>query len=187
MSISYIQATVRQKIPADCLAPIERWLLTRIFNFKTEERGGSLVFKGCWDDLDVCYGYGVSPDDELTEVLTASREICPELCAEVEREFNNSGAILCTIDYQKIFQSIVRRHPDVLHHVSIEEFDCNTRRGLRCETLTIITAQCIMSINSDGNARNELKPQSPYYITRWRAHSSDITPDVQTQQPRSRS
>jgi hypothetical protein len=47
MSINYIQATVRQTIPADCLAPIERWLLTRIF--KTEERGDSLVFDGCWD------------------------------------------------------------------------------------------------------------------------------------------
>jgi hypothetical protein len=182
MSISYIEATVRQKIPADCLAPIERWLLTRIF--KTEERGRSLVFQGCWDYQDVGYGYGVSPDDELTEVLTASREICPELCAEVEREFNKSGAILCTIDYQKIFQSIVRRHPDVLHYVSIEEFDCNTRRGLRCETLTIITAECIMSINSDGKlVRNELKPRSSY-ITRWGAGSSGITPDVQTQQPR---
>ncbi len=164
MSIDYIEATVRQKIPADCLAPIERWLLTRIF--KTEERGDSLVFHGCWDYCEVLYGYGVSPDDELAEVLTASREICPELCAEVEREFNKNGEIQCAIDYEKIFQSIVRRHPDVLHHVSIEEFDCNTRRGLDCETLTIITAQCIMSINSDGNGRNQFRPQSPYYIRR---------------------
>jgi len=45
--MDYIEATVRQTIPADCLAPIERWLLTRIF--KTEERGDSLVFYGCWD------------------------------------------------------------------------------------------------------------------------------------------
>src|SRR5256885_1076323 len=100
MSNDYIEATV---IPADCLVPIERWLLTRIF--KTEERGGYLVFQGHWDYQDVLYGYGVSADDELTEVLTASREICPELCAEVEREFNKSGEIQCAIDYEKIFQS----------------------------------------------------------------------------------
>jgi hypothetical protein len=162
MSIDYIEVTVRHTIPADCLAPIERWLLTRIF--KTEERGDFLVFHGCWDYNEVLNGYGVSPDDELTGVLTASREICPELCAEIERGFNKSGATPCAIDYEKIFQSIVRRHPDVLHHVSIEEFDCNDRRGLRCETLTIITAQCIMSIDSNGNGRNQ--PQSPYYIRR---------------------
>src|SRR5215469_17114200 len=83
MSTDYIKAIVRQTIPADCLAPIERWLLTRIF--ETEERGDSLVFYGSWDYSTVFDAYGVSPDDKLTEALTASREICPELCAEVER------------------------------------------------------------------------------------------------------
>jgi hypothetical protein len=165
MSNDYIETTVRQKIPADCLAPIEKWLLTRIF--KTEERGGSLVFQGWWDYCDELNGYGVSLDDGLTEVLTASREICPELCAEVEREMNKNGAIQGVIDYQKIFQSLVRRHPDVLHHVSIEEIYTNDRRGPFREALTIITAQRIMSINSDGNVRAELIPRSPYYITRY--------------------
>ena len=158
MSIDYIQATVRQKIPADCLAPIERWLLTRIF--ETEDRGDSLVFHGYWD----YQGHTVSPDDELTAALTASREICPELCAEVERAINENGEIQGGIDHEGIFQSIVRRHSDVLHHVSIEEFDWNTKRGLCRETLTIITAQCIMSINSDGNGRNHLIPLSPFII-----------------------
>src|SRR5262249_8639542 len=151
MSVDYIEATVRQKIPADCLAPIERWLLTRIF--KTEERGDSLVFYGCWDYNTAFYAYGVSPDDKLTEALTASREICPELCAQVERTINKSEkseGFQGRINYKRIFQSIVRRHPDVLHHVSIEDFTCNTKRGPRCETLIIITAQSIMSINSDG-------------------------------------
>src|SRR5262245_34950765 len=158
MSIDYIEATVRQTIPVKCLAGIERWLLTRIF--QTEDRGDCLVFYGCWD----YYGPTVSPDDELTEVLTASREICPELCAAVEHEINKSGEIQGAINYERIFQSIVRRHPDVLHHVSIEEFDRNSKRGPFRETLTIITAQCIMSINSDGNGRNQLNSLSPYII-----------------------
>src|SRR6266516_840030 len=157
MSMDYIEITVRQTIPADCLAGIERWLLTRIF--KTEERGDSLVFHGCWD----YEGHTVSPDNELTEALTASREICPELCAEVERVINENGEIQGGIDHKRIFQSIVRRHPDVLHHVSIEKFNCNTRRVHR-ETLTIITAQCIMSIDSDGNGQSQLTPWSPYFI-----------------------
>ena len=156
MSTDYIKAIVRQTIPADCLAPIERWLLTRIF--ETEERGDSLVFYGSWDYSTVFDAYGVSPDDKLTEALTASREICPELCAEVECTINKSE-VQAAIDYKRIFQSIVRRHPDVLHHVSIEDFACNTKRGLRCETLTIITAQSILSIHSDG--RINQRPWDP--------------------------
>ena len=158
MSIDYMKIKVRQTIPADCLAGIERWLLTRIF--KTEERGDSLVFHGCWDYQD----HGLSPDNELTEALSASREICPELCAEVEHAINENGEIQGEINHEKIFQSIVRRHPDVLHHVSIEEFDLNSRRGLDRETLRIITAQCIMSINSDGNGQNQLISWLPYII-----------------------
>ena len=162
MSVDYISATVRQTIPADCLAPIERWLLTRIF--ETEERGDSLVFYGSWDYSTVFDAYGVSPDDKLTEALTASREICPELCAEVERTINKSEkSEEFRINDERIFQSIVRRHPDVLHHVSIEDFDCNTRQGLHCETLTIITAQSIMSINSDGAInQRQWNPLSQY-------------------------
>ena len=36
MSMDYIEITVRQTIPADCLTGIERWLPASIF--KTEER-----------------------------------------------------------------------------------------------------------------------------------------------------
>jgi hypothetical protein len=157
MSVDYIQATVRQTIPADCLAPIERWLLTRIF--ETEERGDSLVFHGSWDYGTISCAYGVSPDDKLREALTASRELCPELCAELELVLNKSNEFLeGAIHYKRIFQSIVRRHPDVLPHVSIEAFDCTTGCGLSCETLTIITAQSIMSISSDGRI-----DQRPWY------------------------
>jgi hypothetical protein len=149
MSFEYFQVTVRQTIPAECLAPIERWLLTRIF--RTEESGDPLVFHVFWDYHDVLDAYGLSSDDKLTEALTASRELCPELCAEVEFKLNKRKEFLGTIiDYERIFQSIVRRHPYVLDHVSIERFDRNTKRGLGCETLTIITAQSIMSINSEG-------------------------------------
>ena len=41
MSMDYIEITVRQTIPADCLTGIERWLPASIF--KTEERGDSLA------------------------------------------------------------------------------------------------------------------------------------------------
>ena len=163
MSVDYIEPTVRQRIPVNCLAGIERWLLTRIF--KIGEGGGdSLSIHACLD----FQGHTIAPDDELAEALTASRQICPELCAEVEREINETGEIDGGIDYMKIFQSIVRRHPDILPYVSVEEFCCNTRRGVWRETLSIITAQCIMSIDSNGNGRHELIPVNPFVIHRRR-------------------
>jgi hypothetical protein len=176
MSVDYFETTVRQTFPADCLTPIERWLLTRML--ETEETGDSLVFGGGWLLGDPMSGYGVSPDDKLTEALTASREICPELCAEVERTINKSEEFQGTIDYQRIFQSIVRRHPRVLHHVSIEDFYCNTKGGVLRETLTIITAQSIMSINSDG--RINQRPWDPplRYIENTKIVSLDVIADV---------
>jgi hypothetical protein len=157
MGTDYIKATVRQRIPAACLAPIERWLLTRIF--ETEERGGFFVFHGCWEYGTISCHYGVSPDDKFREALAASRELCPELCAEFDF-LNKSNEFQGAIDYKRIFQSIVRRHPDVLHHISIEDFDCNTSSEFSCETLTIITAQSIMSIDSLGEIYQ--RPWSPY-------------------------
>jgi hypothetical protein len=92
--------------------------------------------------------------------LTASRELCPERCAEVERALNKSNEFQGVIHYERIFQSIVRRHPDVLRHVSIEYLELNTNRGLDGEILTIITAQSIMSISSDG--RIDQQPWNPH-------------------------
>ena len=127
MSIDWIEATVRQTIPVACLAPIERWLLTRLF--RTEEKHNCLCIHGVWS-LNDFYEGELCPDDELTKALAASREICLELCAEVEREMSKNGKIvLGAINYASIFQSILRRHPECRNHISIEELDWNTRAG----------------------------------------------------------
>src|SRR5262245_1311794 len=115
MSIDWIEATVRQTIPVACLAPIERWLLTRLF--RTEEKHNYLRLYGHWS-LNDFYEGELCPDDELTETLAASREICPELCAEVEREMIKNGKIVFgAINYTSIFQSILRRHPECRTHI----------------------------------------------------------------------
>src|SRR5262249_28378435 len=164
MSIDYVRTIVRQTIPGDRLTPIERWLLTRVF--EPTETDDGLSFDAEWSLNDILEEE-VFPDDELTTALAASREICPELCAEVERVINESkGIYLGAINYERIFQSILRRHPDVLPCVSIEVLvqapDCNSRWGIFHETLKMITAQSIQSINSDGNGRSELITQSEY-------------------------
>jgi|SRR5271166_6100088 len=153
MSSYYIEAIVHQTIPCECVKPVEAWLLTRLFetetkHVKTKIRHDRFCFSAVWmlDDLDqgaFCF------DGKLTKALAASRKVCPELCAEVEREFDSGGNIrLSMINYEKIFQSIVRRHTNRLPHVSILEFQHSTDRlQYLDETFTLITANAIEALN----------------------------------------
>src|SRR5262249_55596825 len=146
MSEDYTQSVVYPTIPTECLADVEAWLLTRVF--KTEAKGNRLSFYAYWSLSDI-FEERLFPDDELEKGLAASRQICPDLCAVVEREINRGNEILLgAIDYETIFQSIIRRHPDFLRHISIEERDCNTRSIDYEETFTLITADAIESIRT---------------------------------------
>ena len=143
MSIDYIEAVVCPTIPTKCFADLEAWLLTRVF--ETEARGNDLGFHACWSLNDI-YEKTLS-DNELSKALAASYEICPDLCAAVESEINRRGEIILgAVDYEKIFQSAVRRCPDFLRHISVEERDCNTKYYDYDETFTLITADAIKSI-----------------------------------------
>jgi hypothetical protein len=83
--------------------------------------------------------------------------------------------MLGAVDYERIFQSIIRRHPNLLH-VSIEECDCNTRSIAVDRTFTLITADAIESMRTEGiyengNYKNTeivrrsgTKPKSPYIL-----------------------
>ena len=137
MSSDYIEAFVRPTIPTKCFADLEAWLLTRVF--KTEVSGNRLGFHACWTYNDIYEN--TLFDDELSKALAASYEICPDLCAAVESEINRRGEIILgAVDYEKIFQSVVRRCPDFLRHISVVERDCNNKSYDYDETFTLITA-----------------------------------------------
>jgi hypothetical protein len=106
-----------------------------------------------------------SPDEELQNALAASSKACPELCAAIQRKIAQRGAILLgTVDYETIFQSIIRRHPS-LQHISIEECDRMSNSKYCHMTLTLITATEIESISTlSGNIHRSgpLEPESPY-------------------------
>jgi hypothetical protein len=173
MSTDYVEATVRPAIPAKCLTQVEAWLLRRVF--KTEENEKYLGFDGCWT-LNDLYDETLSLDEELGRALAASRHICPELCAAVERQISKEGVIkFGSVDYESIFQSIIRRHPDFLRHISIEECDCNTGRLDYEQRFTLITADAIESIRTKRIYENgefekiqivhrtgPWRPESPY-------------------------
>jgi hypothetical protein len=167
MSIDYVTAIVRPTIPAKFLAPIESWLLRRLF--ETEARDDRLSFQACWTLNDIAEGE-LFPDDELIKALAGSRETCPDLCFSVEREIEKASMIILgTVNYKTIFQSILRRHADVLGHIMIEEHDGNTKSLYESDRFTLITADAIESIGTRGHSPVTLyhrsgpcNPASPY-------------------------
>jgi hypothetical protein len=164
MSIDYVEATVRPAIPAKCLTQVEAWLLRRVF--KTEENGNYLSFDGFWT-LNDLYDETLSFDEELRRALVASRQVCPELCAAVERQIGKVGWIkLGAVDYETIFQAVIRRHPDFLEHISIAK--CYSDTGLKYfdQSFTLISATSIESIYGRGekivHRTGPWRPESPY-------------------------
>jgi hypothetical protein len=119
--VSIVQTEVHQTIPNDCMAPIEKWLLTHILDHEPD--GDGLYF---FVEISPHSPIFVEEARQLFEAIEASRGTCPELCAAVEQAIRHDrvGAVwvdLDEIEYPAIFQSIVKRHPDRLPYISIEE------------------------------------------------------------------
>jgi hypothetical protein len=118
MANHYTQTVVHQIIPNDCMAPIERWLLTQIFDHEPDGDGlhfFAMAFPQSEPD----------PEEQLLEAIETSRGTCPELCAAVEQAIrrHEDGKVRVDLDeirYPAIFRSIVKRHPNRLPYISIE-------------------------------------------------------------------
>jgi hypothetical protein len=148
MSNGYMKTSVYPTIPAGLLAGIEKWLLSRVF--KMEVDGDRLGFSAFWSMITFQEEEELLPDDELSKALAGSREICPDLCSSVEFEINASGVIMrSAVDYDKIFQSIVRRHPYFLRHISILQYHGDDKSFDGDEIFTLITADAIESIKTE--------------------------------------
>jgi hypothetical protein len=147
MANYYTQTVVHQIIPNDCMAPIERWLLTHIFDHEPD--GDGLYF--------FAEEYPRSEADaaeQLFETIETSRGTCPELCAAVEqairRDESEVTVDLDEIGYPAIFQSIVRRHSNRLPYISIEEsLTCSRMRPEGFGgSATLITPDTVEWINT---------------------------------------
>jgi hypothetical protein len=145
MSRDYFEIHVRPTIPAKCLTDIDAWLLFRVF--KTEHKDNGFGFSARWS-LNYFFEEIFPTDNELREALISSLQACPELCTAVESRIKNGGIILGSVDYEAIFQAIIRRHPDFLQHISIEEYDYDERFSYYDKTFTLITANAIETIST---------------------------------------
>lgn len=168
MSDDYVETTVYPRIPANCMTAVDAWLLSRVF--KTERKNGTIGFYKYYDfqgDFDE-----PPPDNDLSKALANSRQVCPDLCAAVDRRIKNGRITPDCIDYETIFQAIIRRNADYLQRIRIEEVARNTRGMIYDETTTFITANTIVSLRVDlGKATDSTvyrsgprQPGSPYLL-----------------------
>lgn len=148
MSIDLFEATVCPRIPAKCLADIESWLLFRVF--RANRKDEYIGFDGCWDLNDLFDGK-LFPDKELEKALSNSRQVCPELCAAVERQLSKEGWILLgAVNYHVILHGIILRHEKLLDCISIEEQSSDTKYRYFDKGFSLITATEIGSIYIEG-------------------------------------
>jgi hypothetical protein len=170
MGIDTEELIVRPNIPMQCLASIETSILKRVFD--TDAEDNYLSCFGFWL-FGVRWCEKLYPDDELTKALADSREICPGLCAAVEQELRKNGQIILgAVNYEKIFQYIVQRHPSHLSYVSIREA-IRDKWGITDESWTLITADAIESIGTsseNGHFKRKIVHRNttalPFILTR---------------------
>ena len=155
MIIDRFEVEVCPKISAKCLTDIELWLLFRAF--RTDRKNGYIGFSGCWSLNEICERL-ILPDKELYKALFTSRQVCPELCAEVEHLIREVGFIMRNfVNYERIFQAIIRRHPNFLDQVSITRGFMHLR-----PSVTLITATEIVR---DGKTASY--DDHPWTSTPW--------------------
>jgi hypothetical protein len=119
---------VEQFIPNVMMTPLDSFLLTRIFEsgqyedrvyFFAEEWPGELIF--LFDD----------EPDHLLEAIEKTKDIDPELCADVKRAMRTDGdtvEVNCYNfgSYCRVFQGIIRRSGGKLRYVTTQgAFTCS--------------------------------------------------------------
>jgi hypothetical protein len=152
---------VDQFIPNVLMTPLDSFLLTRIFEseryedgvyFSAEEWPGELIF--LFDD----------EPDHLREAIEKTKDIDPELCADVKRAMQTDGdtvEVNCYTfgNYCRVFQGIIRRSSGKLPYVTTQgAFTCTKMRpdGLLGGMAEVITADAVESVSTFTWARDKL-------------------------------
>ena len=152
---------VEQFIPNVMMTPLDSFLLTRIFEsaqyedgvyFFAEEWPGELIF--LFDD----------EPDHLLEAIEKTKDIDPELCADVKRAMQTDGdtvEVNCYNfgSYCRVFQGIIGRSGGRLPYVTTQgAFTCFKERPDGClgGLAEVITADAVESVSTFTWARDKL-------------------------------
>lgn len=152
---------VDQFISNVLMTPLDSFLLTQIFESATYEDGvyfsaqewpGQLIF--LHDD----------EPDHLLEAIEKTKDIDPELCADVKRAMQTDGDTV-EVDcyafgsYCRVFQGIIRRSSGKLPYVTTQgAFTCTKERpdGLLGGMAEVITADAVESVSTFTWAQDKL-------------------------------
>jgi hypothetical protein len=152
---------VDQFIPNALMTPLDNFLLTRIFQiaqyedgveFFAEEWPGELLF--LFDD----------EPDELLEAIEKTKEIDPELCADVKRAMQTDGTDGDTVEvnlynfgsYCRVFQGIIRRSGGKLPYVTTQGAFTSYKNDELGGKAEVITADAIEHVSTFTWARDKL-------------------------------
>ena len=113
---------VRTPIPSDLLSPLERWYLEALF--RSGEQDGRIGFH----NPEGLPSFAKAQLDQLWRLVSASRQICPELCARfsaiLEAVEVDEGTVEIDLgegmDWTEVLRGLCRRHPERLPYVEIE-------------------------------------------------------------------
>ena len=116
--VSDYSMVVDQVIPNALMTPLDNFLLTCIFQVAQYEDGVEF-FAQDWPGEFISL-FDDEPD-ELLEAIEKTKEIDPELCADVKRAMQTDGdPVKVNCSYCRVFQGIIRRSGGKLPYVTTQ-------------------------------------------------------------------
>ena len=114
---------VDQFIPNVLMTPLDSFLLTRIFFESGQYEDGVRFFAQEWPG-ELIFLFDDEPD-QLLEAIEKTKDIDPELCADVKRAMQTDGDTVSVNCYDfgsycRVFQGIIRRSGGKLAYVTTQ-------------------------------------------------------------------
>ena len=153
----YWSIAVDQAIPNVLMTPLERFLLTRIFE-SMPHNDGVYFFTGDRPTHSTIFLDG-HETDHLLEAIEQTKDIDPELCVEVKSAMQRNGdTVQVDFDYCRVFQGIIRRSGGKLPYVTTQgAFTCSNMRPPDVGGMAeVITADAVEGVCTTSWAYNKL-------------------------------
>jgi hypothetical protein len=160
MADYWTQTVVEQSIPNVTMTSLDNFLLTHIF--ESEPYEDCVYFFAEESPNEIIFLEGHEPE-HLIEAIEKTKDIDPELCADVKRAMQTDGDTVevdCAIfgNYHRVFQGIIRRSGGKLPYVTTQgAFTCSKMRPDGFGGMAdVITADTVESVSTFTWTRDKL-------------------------------
>ena len=150
---------VDQFIPNELMTPLNHFLLTQIFEI-TQYEDGVDFFARDWPG-ELIFLFDDEPD-QLLEAIEKTKDIDPELCADVKRAMQTNGntvEVNCDTfgNYHRVFQGMIRRSGGKLPYVTTQGASIWFKKRPDLGGLAeVITADAIEHVSTGTWTRDKL-------------------------------